>query len=75
MVSSVGDEVANSTLTANRGDHPSSTIAGGGKTTTKSAGNYTTSVDATVITNLTAMGAAGVVRLCVNIESAIVAAF
>ena len=38
---------ANSTLTANRGDHPSSTIAGGGKSTTESAGNYTTCVDAT----------------------------
>jgi len=37
----------NSTLTANRGDHPSSTIAGGAKSTTKSAGNYTTSEDAT----------------------------
>jgi hypothetical protein len=38
---------ANSTLTANRGDHPSSTIAGGGKSTTESAGNYTTCEDAT----------------------------
>jgi hypothetical protein len=42
-----GMKFANSTLTANRGDHPSSTIAGGGKSTTESAGNYTTCVDAT----------------------------
>jgi hypothetical protein len=38
---------ANSTLTANRGDHPSSIINGGGKPTTENEGNYTTYVDAT----------------------------
>jgi len=43
------DEVGNSTLTANRGDHPSSTFIGGGKSTTKSAGNYTTSGDANLL--------------------------
>jgi len=47
VVSRPGMKFANSTLTANRGDHPSSTIAGGGKSTTESAGNYTTCVDAT----------------------------
>ncbi len=38
------DEVGNSTLTANRSNHPSSTIADGGK----NAGNYTTYGDATL---------------------------
>jgi hypothetical protein len=42
------DEVSNSTLTANRGDHLSSTIAGSGKSTTETRGNYTTSEDATM---------------------------
>jgi hypothetical protein len=41
------DEASNSTLTANRGDHLSSTIASSGKSTTETPGNYTTSEDAT----------------------------
>ena len=38
----------NSTLTACRGDHSSSTCSAGGKSTVESAGNYTTSQDANV---------------------------
>jgi len=46
VVSSVGMKLTNSTLTANRGDHPSTTIAGGGKSTIEHAGNYITCADA-----------------------------
>ena len=48
MVLSVGVKSDNSTLAANRGDHPSSTRAYTGKHTAERVRNYTTSEDANV---------------------------